>query len=241
MLAFYLLPVAAVVFDLRFANVSYPAFLAHVMPPLALLLLHAAALRRDGLYRPRRAPVLSWEKVLFLLLQWPWVFWGCVMAVRDRLTGRFVDFRITPKGATAPALSPPLILAIYGGLALVQIVPVLLAGRMEQAGGFLLLALIAGGLYAATVAVIVVRELRDHAPLAALLRRVEALRITLPLAVFGALLAGLTARGLEGLHVLTIGLDPLRVVRVEAPVSGAGRDASDGLIYRFAFEWRANW
>jgi cellulose synthase (UDP-forming) len=240
MLAFYLLPVAAVVLDLRFANVAYPAFLAHVVPPFALLLLHAAALRRDGLFRPHDAPVLSWEKVLFLLLQWPWVLWGCVMAVRDRLTGRFVEFRITPKGVEAGALSPPLIPAVYGALALAQILPVLLAGRLEQAGGFLLLALMAGALYAATVAVIVFRELRDHAPLAALLRRAEALRLAVPLAVFAALLAGLSARGLEGLHVLTIGLDPLRVVRVEAPISGAGRDAAGQFTYRLAVEWRAS-
>jgi cellulose synthase (UDP-forming) len=240
MLAMYLLPFTAVVFDLRFAHVTYPAFLAHVVPPLALVLLHAAFLRRDGLFRPKDAPVLSWEKVLFILLQWPWVFWGCVMAVRDRLTGRFVDFRITPKGSASTASLPPLIPAVYGGLALGQIAPVLVVGKLEQGGGFLLLSLIAGALYAATVAVIVFRHLADAGILAMLRRGVDAVQLALPVAVFAALFSAASTRGLEGLHVLTIGLDPLRVVRIEVPVSGAGYDATGRYRYRLALEWEAN-
>jgi cellulose synthase (UDP-forming) len=237
MLAFYLLPIAAVVLDLRYAHVTYPTFLAYVLPPLVLLLMHTIALRRDGLFRPHDAPVLSWEKVIFVLLQWPWVLWGCVMAVRDRLTGRFVDFRITPKGADAAARLPVLIPAVYGALALSAILPVLVTGRLEHGGGFLLLALLTGALYACAVAVVVIRHLAV-AGLPLMLRRpVMVAQLSIPAIAFAALFAGLSTRGLEGLYVLTIGLDPLQVVRVELPLSGAGRDATGQYTYRFAINW----
>jgi cellulose synthase (UDP-forming) len=238
MLTFYLLPIAAVALDLRYAHVSYPAFLAYVLPPLAILILHTAALRRDGLFRPHDAPILSWEKVIFVLLQWPWVLWGCVMALRDRLTRRFVDFRITPKGAPACGPLPVLIPAVYGALTLGATVPVLATGRLEHGGGFLLLALLTGALYALALAVVVIRHLAANGVPGMLRRPVAAAQLVFPAVAFAVLFAGLEARGLEGLHVLTIGLDPLQLVRVEVPLSGAGRDTSGQFIYSFAFDWR---
>ncbi len=238
MLAFYLLPIAAVVFDLRYANVTYPAFLAHALAPIVVIAVLAILLRRDGLFRPRNAPILSWEKVLFVLLQWPWVLWGCLTALRDRLTGRFVDFRITPKGAAARDRLPPLILAVYGGLALGAILPVLVAGRLEQGGGFALLALLTGAFYSATVIVIVVSHMARRGLPAVMREPATVMHLAVPAALVAALFLGLNARGLEGLHVLTIGLEPLQVVRVEAPVSGAGSDATGQRFYRFNLEWR---
>ena len=238
MLAFYLLPVAAVALDLRYAHVTYPAFLAYALPPVAILLLHTAALRRDGLFRPHDAPVLSWEKVIFFLLQWPWVLWGCVMALRDRLSLRFVDFRITPKGTPSGGPLPVLIPVVYGALALGATVPVLVTGRLQHGGGFLLLALLTGALYALALAVVVIRHLAANGMPGMLRRPVAAAQLVFPAVAFAALFAGLGARGLEGLHVLTIGLDPLQLVRVEAPLSGAGRDASGQFIYSFAIDWR---
>ena len=238
MLAFYLLPILGVVHDLRYARVTYPAFVAHALPPLLILLVLATALRHDRLFRPRAAPVLSWERVLFPALQWPWVLWGCLMAVRDRLTGGFVDFRITPKGARTEAPLPPVILTLYGGLALGAILPVLLAGPLHNAGGFALLSLATGALYAVAVAVIVGGHLAAQG--LPRLRRLPATALTaaLPAALFAALLAGVGARGLEGLHVLTIGLEPVQIVRVQVSVSGAGRDARGQHIYRFGIDWQ---
>ena len=238
MLAFYLLPIAAVVFDLRYAHVAYPAFLAHVMPPMGVMLVLTVALRRDGLFRPVEAPIVSWEKLLFVLLQWPWVLWGCVMALRDRLTGGFVDFRITPKGTAARDHLPVIIPAVYGALALGAILPVLVAGGLEQGGGFLLLTLLTGALYAVAVAVIVLRHLAETGLPAALRQPVASVYLALPAALFAVLAGAAGARGLEGLHVLTLGLEPVQVVRVEVPISGAGRDASGRYLYRFTFNWR---
>jgi cellulose synthase (UDP-forming) len=101
MLFSYIAPIWALVADLRFADVTYPAFVGHGLPATIALLWIAAEIRRDGLFRPLDGKVLSWEKVLFVFVQWPWVLWGCLMAVRDKLTGRFVDFRVTPKGFSA--------------------------------------------------------------------------------------------------------------------------------------------
>jgi len=238
MLAFYLLPIAGVLLDLRYAHVTYPAFLAHALPPLGILLVLSAALRRDRLFRPHDAPVLSWEKAIFFLLQWPWVLCGCAMAVGDRLSGRFVDFRITPKGAATTGHLPPMIMLVYGGLAAGAIGPVLLAGRLDQGGGFLLLSLATGGLYALVVGLIVGRHLLSTGLPAELRWPVSVAQLAVPAILCAALLAGLSARGLEGLHVLTHGLDPLQVVRIEVPVSGAGRVVGGAYIYRFDINWR---
>jgi cellulose synthase (UDP-forming) len=109
----YLAPVVALAFDLRYADVTYPEFVLHAVPSVVLLTLIAFRIRHDGFFRPHDAPVISWEKALFLTLQWPWVFWGCAMAIRDKLTGSFVDFRITPKGTAAARSLPFKVLAVY--------------------------------------------------------------------------------------------------------------------------------
>ncbi|WP_245242991.1 glycosyltransferase family 2 protein [Pararhodobacter sp. SW119] len=237
MMAFYLLPIVAVIFDLRYAHVTYPAFLAHAVPPILFLLLHAAALRRDGIFRPASAPLLSWERVVFPLLQWPWVLWGCVMAVRDRLTGRFVDFRITPKGDATTENLPPLIPIVYGGLATAAIMPVLLSGRLEVAGGFLLLSLLTGALYVVVLALIVGTHLARTRTDRATGRIATLAHLSVPGLLTAALLSGLSTSGLEGLHVLSLGLEPIQLVRVEAAVSGAGRDGAGTFIYRLNLDW----
>ena len=237
-MGFYVMPIVAVVFDLRFANVTFPGFMAYTIPAFAIFLAHVASLRRDGLFRPVDAPILSWEKVLFVLLQWPWVIAGSFMAAQDRLRGRFVDFRITPKGEAASHRLPPLILSVYVALALGAIVPVLIPGRLEQGGGFALLLLITGGLYALTVAVIVFRHLAEVGLPQVIRQPLAAAYVAVPAALLGTLLVALDTRGLESLYVLTIGLEPVQVVHIETPVSGAGRNPSDNLVYRFRIDWR---
>lgn len=77
----YLAPIIALSFNIRFAEVPYRAFLAYAVPSHLTLIVFR--IRADGFFRPREAPAISWEKALFLALQWPWTAWGCLMALRD--------------------------------------------------------------------------------------------------------------------------------------------------------------
>lgn len=236
MLEMYVLPIAALSFDMRFADVTYPAFLGHSLPSVGVMILFASLIRRDGLFRPQDAKVLSWEKALFVLLQWPWVLWGCLMAVYDRLSGKFVDFRITPKGDAASASVPGAILWLYLGLAAGAVLPVLIFSHVTEARGFYLLSMINALLYAILVAVILVHQRtearrRGQQPGASFKSAKYATSLTLIM----ALCAGATTlRGEAGLTALATGAAPVGLTRLEYVVSGAGSAQGQAMHIRFA-------
>lgn len=220
----YALPIAALWFDQPYADVTYAAFLAHALPTMAAITAFAWAMRHDGFFRPREAHVIAWEKALFLLVQWPWVAWGCIMALRDWLTGRFVDFRITPKGAAAAASLPYKIIAVYGLLLLGAVSPVLLLGNVSQAAGFYLLSAINGLFYAAIVWVAVIGHIRERHPSSGQQPWWPEMRPHLGTAGLGAalVLVAITLRAPEAVHALTLGTGLNSLTRAEFIVSGAG-------------------
>jgi cellulose synthase (UDP-forming) len=232
MLVLYLMPIAAVLLDTRYADVTYPAFILHAIWPAVAVTLMAYAIRADGYFRPRDAKVLGWEKALFLALQWPWVLWGCVMALRDRITGRFVDFRITPKGDAATADLPLKVLLPYVVLALGCILPVLLVDDLRVAMGFYFLTLLNGTVYTIIAFVIVIRHMRDNG--IGLRQGVRAIPLQIAiLPVVGALaLSALVSRGPESVLALSIGLVDADIVRYEYMVSGAGMGGTDNVRFR---------
>lgn len=233
----YVSPILAIVFDMRFADVTYPAFVGHSLPAVTAMIVFAYALRRDGFFRPRDARVIAWEKALFVTLQWPWVLWGCLMALRDRITGRFVDFRITPKGEAAAARLPWKVLMVYVVLAVGSLLPVILVEGVTEARGFYLLSVLNAMLYICSVAIIIVRHLRDtrpqwHQAPVEVVAQIGVLVATIWLAV-----AALTLRAEESLHALATGLEPLRLTKAEFVAAGAGRGAAGEVRFRFAPGW----
>ncbi|MDR9485535.1 MAG: glycosyltransferase [Sediminimonas sp.] len=244
MVILYVVPIAAVVLDMRYADVTYPAFVIHaIWPPVAVTAI-AYAIRADGFFRPRDAKVLGWEKALFLALQWPWVLWGCIMAVRDRVSHRFVDFRITPKGEAAQATLPLRVLMPYVALTLGCLMPVLLIDGVQEAKGFYFLTLLNGTIYALITILIVVRHVRDnHIALGQAIRRIPVQLASAPVLV-GLLVSALVLRGPESVLALSVGLGKSELVKFEYVVAGAGmggpgnvrfRWNSDYLKHRFAF------
>lgn len=234
---FYLSPILALSLDIRFADVTYPEFLLHSVPAMAVLTAIAFRMRHDGFYRPKDAPVISWEKALFLLIQWPWVAWGSLMALRDRLTGTFVDFRITPKGASAARTLPVKIIAVYSVLAIGATLPVLLVEDLTHARGFLLLSLLNASLYATILVVIVWHHISAPGVLFHQSRVSSLIQIVAVLGVLGTIGTGITLRGEQGLMALTYGLGPYRLVRAEYGVAGAGVQAKE----RIYFVWDPGW
>ena len=226
----YALPIAALAFDQPFARVTYAQFLAHGLPTVAAITLFAWQIKRDGLFRPSDARVISWEKALFLLVQWPWVAWGCLMALRDRVTGRFVDFRITPKGQAAAARLPYPIIAVYGVLLLGCVAPILIFGTVREAAGFYLLSALNGFFYAAILWVAVLGHLRESGVIGQPRLWWPEMRLHLGTAWVGAVLLvfALILRAPQGVHALTHGTALNTVTRSEFLVSGAGSGAEVG-------------
>ncbi|WP_246082548.1 glycosyltransferase family 2 protein [Rubellimicrobium rubrum] len=237
MAVMYLLPVSAVVLDIRYVDVTWPAYVLHAAPPALLLLAISWVQKSSGLFRPVDAQILGWEKVLFVLLQWPWVAWGCLMAVRDWLSGRFVDFRITPKGEAARGRLPTRVLLVYAALALGCLLPVLAVERLDVAKGFYALILVTGLLYTATVVVIVLRHLSENDW--AFVGRVKDAAVQFGILATLALLAGFTtsARLAEGVYGLSIGAGRINPVEARFQVAGAG----GGMAGRLSYEWAIPW
>lgn len=233
----YIIPILALLFDFRYAEVTYPAFVLHAAPQIMILILLAYQLKSDGLLRPRDGSVISWEKTLFLGLQWPWVLCGCTMAIWDRLVGGFVDFRITPKGDAIEETLPMPVLLVYVVLALGCLLPVLLLSDVQNASGFYLLTAINGMYYTAIVATIVIQHFR-RIRFAGHQHLTNWVKVSLPaLLVFLAALA-VQERGLESLYALSRGLEPFELVREQYSVAGAGMGKSGTVILVFDPGWK---
>ncbi|WP_081423822.1 glycosyltransferase [Celeribacter ethanolicus] len=233
----YVAPVLAVLFDFTYADVTYPSFIAHGFPMALIPLVIVRGLKRDGLLRPMNAKILAWEKILFVALQWPWVLWGVAMAVRDRISGHFVDFRITPKGAAAQATMPMRIIMVYAVLALGAILPVMLRAHLVVAPGFYLLTLLNAVIYVILLAVAILHHVREN--------HIRLRNFTPKLAMQSAVLIMIMAffansvilRGQMGLLALSYGLEPLQVMKVEYVVAGAGQGQPGDVHLEFAPEW----
>ncbi len=233
----YLVPILAITFDIRFADVTYPAFLGHSLPAVAVMVAFAYTVRSDGFFRPRNAKVIAWEKALFVVLQWPWVFWGCLMALRDRITGNFVDFRITPKGAAGRATLPGKIVALYAALALGALLPVIMVDGAGEARGFYLLSLVNAVLYLGVLAVTVLGHMRENR----IGWRTQRRAIASQLAAVGTIVAltgsAFTLRTEESLQALLYGMEPARLTKAEYVVSGAGMGTAGEVRLRFEPDW----
>jgi len=237
MLFLYLVPIYSLVNGVRFADVTYPAFVGHSLPNILVLIFYAFQLRSDGFFRPYDGKVMSKEKIMFVYLQWPWALWGCVTALRDKITGKFVDFRVTPKGEAATKKLPTKVVAAYSLLALGALLPVLLVRDISEARGFYILSAINGLIYTAIAVSIVLRHLMENG--AELRRRWHAAAVQL--ASVGALtmLVGtvLTTRGVQGIYALSVGMAPFHLAVAEYGASGAGMDDYRKVMYRFDPGW----
>lgn len=222
MTAMFALPIVALAAGVPFANVTYPQFLLHFLPISAVLVMMAFWWKRDGWCRPYNAKVLSWEALLFQAARWPWAMLGCLAALRDWLTGSFVDFRVTPKGGDTAVQLPVRVLVPYVILVLASVLPVLVLSDVGDARGFYLFAILNAVIYVSLLAVIVFRHARENGwPGCALnVRPVVQGACVAVLAILPAAALGLRAP--VGLEALEIGAEPVKLTRSTYSVAGAG-------------------
>ncbi|MEY9325109.1 glycosyltransferase family 2 protein [Sinorhizobium fredii] len=211
--------------------VSYPDFLAHFAPLSIVLLLMAHRWRATGTFRPYDAKILSWECMLFLFARWPWALAGTLAAIRDWLTGSFVDFRVTPKGTSEVDPLPLRVLLPYAGLALAAVLPVLLIDDVGEAKGFYLFAIMNAAIYGLLLVVIVLRHGREN-------RLAATPRFYRPAMAAGLLsliaLPGIATaeHGKDSLEALSWGTDHLRLFEERYSVAGAGGATSRKTVFR---------
>jgi cellulose synthase (UDP-forming) len=157
------------------------------------------------------------------------------MAVRDSLTGRFVDFRITPKGDAAEARLPVRVLVPYLAAAGIALGPVLLAGEAENAAGFYLLSVLNGALYVALVGVVLVHHLTETGIDWRRQRVALGLRFGMVAVLVAAALSATWLRGMQSLHYLSTGLGRYQLTSAQFAVAGAGQGHGRAVRYVFDF------
>lgn len=96
--------VIAAVTGVPWVNVDYVEFLIRWMTMSVLVLAITAFIRGQGLLRPAKAPLISWESWLYAFVRWPFIAWGVCAAVLQKVRPSSLDFVVTPK--TAGGLDP---------------------------------------------------------------------------------------------------------------------------------------
>jgi len=233
----FAMPIWALATDERFADVTFPEFVLHSAPPATVLIWIAYQLRSDGLSRPPSAKVISWERTLFPLAQWPWVLSGSLIAVLDALRGGFVDFKVTPKGGVSEAPLPYRVLLPSFVLAVASSLSVILIQDVRAAGGFYLFAAVNGALYSLLFTIIIWKHNVENS---ISLRSRNFVRLGAQTVAVMCLLVlnaeAFEVRGMQGLYSITTGLGEWQFVQAKSVVSGAGSGPPGTLIYVFDFD-----
>lgn len=237
MAAMFLLPIVALATGRNFVNVTYPDFLAHILPLSIVLVGLAFYWRSTGAFRPHDAKILGWESAVFLLARWPWSLAGSFFAVRDQITGSFVDFRITPKDGKIAAFPPLRVLAPYIVMSVSSSAVALLTVNPGSAKGYYLFAIINSIVYSAVLAVIIIGHARENGlSLVSTSRRGLAAVATLVMCL-AVTSNAIYARGTHGLEAVAYGQNVITFTETHFSVAGAGQGGSQVKITRFKIKW----
>jgi cellulose synthase/poly-beta-1,6-N-acetylglucosamine synthase-like glycosyltransferase len=157
------LPPIAAVTGRPWVQVNYVEFILRwgtvAVWPLTIALL----LRRRGLMRPARAPLLSWEAWLGALSRWPYVAWGVAAATLSTLRPKAITFKVTPKSRAElePLAVGPIL--PYLVIVIVMATAALVGERNTAAAGYVFLCLLAGVSYLAVAVAVSLLHAREAA------------------------------------------------------------------------------
>ncbi|KPH09910.1 glycosyltransferase [Rhizobium acidisoli] len=237
MAVMFLLPVAALLTGHVFVNVTYPDFLLHFAPISVVLTLFSVFWRATGTFRPYDAKLFGWEGLAFIFLRWPWSLAGSLAAMRDRISGSFVDFRITPKGQQQQHSLPLRVVAPYIALAGLCAVAMALASKAAAAQGFYIFAAMNLSIYLSLTVLIVVRHAIENG--LPLLPQSHGLRLAtamgLAIWVTGGMQLG--GHGLRSLEALSHGQPFVSFTETQFAVAGAGLGGGKTKITKFRLKW----
>ena len=102
MLFAFMMPSVALLIGLPWVNVDYPQFLLRFGLLTAATVLPVIWVQRQGWFKPRYAPVMSWETILFQFVRWPWVVYAVTQSIAAWYLNKQFGFKVTPKGFNGP-------------------------------------------------------------------------------------------------------------------------------------------
>ncbi|WEA25487.1 glycosyltransferase family 2 protein [Rhizobium binxianense] len=236
MAVMFLLPVAALLTGHVFVAVTYPDFLLHFAPISIVLTLFAFFWRATRTFRPHNAKLFGWEGLAFIFLRWPWSLAGSLAAVRDHISGSFVDFRITPKGRQQQQSLPLRVVAPYIGLAGLCAAAMAIPNEAASAQGFYIFAAMNLAIYLSLTVLIVMRHaIENGLPLLPQSRGLWFATATgLAICVTGGMQAG--SHGLRSLEALSHGQTIISFSQSQFAVAGAGLGGKTRTV-KFRIRW----
>jgi cellulose synthase (UDP-forming) len=223
MLLTFAIPIIALASGRPLTNVTLADFIMHSLPADIVIVFLAWRWKVNGWYRPIDAKLFSWEAVLFLHARWPWTLAGSLVAIWDRVSRSFVDFRVTPKGKVISADLPFWAIAPYASLGLISGLSAIAFSDAENASGFYFFAILNCTLYSTLFAVTLVRHAIENdlswspRPLAAFVKYAACASLML-LAI-----TGVTMRGPAALEGATWGAGSVKLTTTKFSASGAGQ------------------
>jgi cellulose synthase (UDP-forming) len=157
-------------------DVNYGAFLMHGWALSICLIALVYFMRRRGLLRPRRSPIISLEKLLYILVRWPYIARGICAALLFMVKPRAENFKVTPKGAGGLEPLPANLLFPYALISGVYSAAALYGETANHLAGYVFLCILGAFVYALVsimVPLLHAREMgiRAHLPAGVALRR----------------------------------------------------------------------
>ncbi len=137
------LPAVAAVTGAPWVNVNYFEFLIRWSLLGLWLLAITAFVRRRGMLRPQKVPILSWENWLYTLARWPYIAWGVVAAVWQKIVPVEVGFKVTPKSRNGLEPLPTRLVLPYIGITVMLAGAALIGEFTTHTYGYVFLCLVA--------------------------------------------------------------------------------------------------
>jgi cellulose synthase (UDP-forming) len=202
-----------------------------------VLIAFAIFWRSTGTFRPYDARLFGWEGMAFIFLRWPWSLAGSLVALRDHVTGSFVDFRITPKGAQEKRAMPSRVVAPYVALSMLSALAMAAAPLHGKAEGFYIFAAMNVVIYGGLAMLVVWRHAAENGLRLRMQSRGVFAAVLATLIVFFASGTEIRRHGLSSLEALSQGQTIVSFTDTKFAVAGAGLGGGKTKIVRFHLRW----
>ena len=153
-----LLPSVGLLTQTTWATASLSGFYVHIWLCAVFPFAAMALLRHQGVLRPRRAKLFSYEVFMFQLIRWPWTAIGFAQGMRAGLRRTSAPIKVTPKGR---GRRQPLRLVYLAPALIIGIIPAVTVAVVKPTGqniGLYLLCIVQASIYLAGVVAIYVSE-----------------------------------------------------------------------------------
>ena len=119
-------------------------------------------MKKNGWTRPKNTKVFSWEFMMFQLTRWPWVLLGVLSAIKDLITGKTSEFKVTPKGGNAETPLPLKIIMPYVAIAMASALPAIFIWNVHTAIGYYFFAILNSIIYAVVALAIILLHIHEN-------------------------------------------------------------------------------